>query len=185
MNDVQLANELRAVNGQALAGQTQQQQAGPYREDAVSVYRVALEESRIAFAELMAQPEKIRRNVGAMLGFAGVAVSIFGFARGRPDSLWGWIWQIGALVGLLGLVACAAYVTWPWKLTPSMKADKIIAWGDDGDTEAETVRNVALAIEASYQKNKTIINRLFKAQLDAACFFGFAVLMLAIRLLGA
>jgi hypothetical protein len=185
MNDVQLANELRAVNGQALAEQAQQQKPGRYPDDALPVYRIALEESRIAFAELMAQPEKIRRNVGTMLGFAGVAVSIFGFARGRPDSLLGWIWQIGALAGLLGLVACAAYVTWPWKLIPSMEADKIIAWGDGGDTEADTVRNVALAIEANYQKNKTIIDRLFKAQLDAACFFGLAVLMLAITMLGA
>jgi len=32
------------------------------REDALPVYRVALEESRNAFSDLMAEPEKIRRN---------------------------------------------------------------------------------------------------------------------------
>jgi hypothetical protein len=72
---------------------------------------MALEESRNAFSDLMAQPEKIRRNVGALLGFAAIGVSIFGFAAGRPTGLFGWIFQVGALVGLVGLVICAAYVT--------------------------------------------------------------------------
>ena len=39
------------------------------------------------------------------------------------------------------------------KLIPSMKADKIVAWGDSGDAEAEAVRNLALAVEQNYGKN--------------------------------
>jgi hypothetical protein len=178
------ASEQRAVNGQAIVVPATQK-TGLRREDAIPVYRLALEESRNAFAELMAQPEKIRRNVGALLGFAGVGVSIFGFAAGRPDSLFQWICQVCALVGLVGLVGCAAFVMWPWKLVPSSEADKIVAWGDAGDTEAAALANLALGIEENYQTNKPVIDRLFRAQADAAGFFGLAVLALAIRALGA
>jgi hypothetical protein len=157
----------------------------PHRENALPMYRMALEECRNAFADLMAQPEKIRRNVGAVLGFAAIAVSIFGFAAGRPASILGWVCQLGAFLGLLGLIGCTVYVTLPWKLIPSVTADKIVAWGDAGDTEAEAVRNLALGIEENYEKNKAIIDRLFRAQIDAAGFFGLTVLALAIRVLGA
>jgi hypothetical protein len=125
-------------------------------EDALPVYRMALEESRNAFAALMAQPEKIRRNVGALLGFAAIGVSIFGFAAGRPTGIFGWICQVGALLGLIGLVICAAYVTLPRKLIPSMDADQIVGWGDDGDKEAEAVKNLALGVEENYRKNAAV-----------------------------
>lgn len=51
-----------------------------YPHERLEVYRLALAESRTAFDDLMGQPEKIRRNVGALLGFAAVAVTIFGVA---------------------------------------------------------------------------------------------------------
>jgi|SoiMethySBSTD1v2_1073268.scaffolds.fasta_scaffold87866_3 hypothetical protein len=38
------------------------------------------------------------------------------------------------------LVVCAAHVTLPQELIPSMEADKIVPWGDAADTEAEAVR---------------------------------------------
>lgn len=127
----------------------------------------------------MAQPEKIRRNVGALLGFAAIGVSIFGFAVGRPAGIFGWICQVGALVGPLGLVVSAAYVTLPRKLTPSMDAEKIVAWGDAGDTEAEAVKNLALGVEENYRTNAPVIDRMFRGQIAATICFGFAVIMLA------
>jgi hypothetical protein len=153
-------------------------------EDGLPVYRMALDECRSAFSDLMAQPEKIRRNVGALLGFAAIGVSIFGFAAGRPIGIFGWICQVGALVGLLGLVLSAAYVTLPHKLTPSMDAEKIVAWGDAGDTEAEAVKNLALGVEDNYQRNAPVIRRMFRGQIVATICFGFAVIMLAIRVIG-
>jgi hypothetical protein len=139
------------------------------REDALPVYRLALEESRNAFSDLMAQPEMIRRNVGALLGFAAIGVSIFGFAAGRPTGIFGWIVQIGALVALLGLVVCAAYVTLPRKLIPSMEADKIVAWGDAGDTEAEAVRNLALPVEQNYGRMPRLLPICFGFRLPPLC----------------
>ena len=73
------------------------------REDALPAYRLALEESRNAFSDLMAQPEKIRRNVGALLGFGAIDVSIFGFAAGRPT---------GISAGSSRLERCS--LSWAW-----------------------------------------------------------------------
>ena len=42
----------------------------------------------------MAQPEKIRRNVGGLLGFAAIAVSVFGFTATPPTSAAGWVVQV-------------------------------------------------------------------------------------------
>jgi len=154
-------------------------------DEAFAVYKIALEESRNAFNDLMAQPERIRRNVGALLGFAAIAVSVFGFAAGRPEARSGWLFQIGALVGLLGLIVCAAFVTLPRKLIPSMRADQIVSWGDQGDTERQTVRNLALGIEQNYVSNAEIIKSMFQGQIVATICFGFAVFMMALGTLEA
>jgi hypothetical protein len=65
-----------------------------------------------------------------------------------------------------------------------MKADKIVAWGDSGDAEAEAVRNLALAVEQNYGKNAPLVAHLFRTQIAAAMCFGLAVIILAIRVLG-
>ena len=65
-----------------------------------------------------------------------------------------------------------------------MKADKIVAWGDSGDAEAEAVRNLALAVEQYYGKNAPLVADLFRTQIAAAMCFGLAVIILAIRVLG-
>jgi hypothetical protein len=158
--------------------------SGQHRADQLAVYLIALEEARAAFADLMAQPEKIRRNVAGLLGFAAIAVSIFGFAAARPTSVLGWIVQVGALVGIVSLAVTAAYVTFPAKLIPSMKADQIVGWGDEGDGEAAAVRNLALAYEKSVCENQPGVRRIFRAQIAATVFFGIAVIMLAVRLTG-
>jgi hypothetical protein len=152
--------------------------------EALPVYLIALEEARGAFADLMAQHERIRRNVGGLLGFAAIAVSIFGFSATRPTSTFGWVVQVGAVVGVVGLAASAAYVTLPLKLTPSMDPARVIGWGDDGDAEADTVRNLALGYEKSYQENRPQVARMFKGQISATVFFGLAVIMLALRATG-
>ena len=65
-----------------------------------------------------------------------------------------------------------------------MKASDIVGWGDDGDTEAEAVRNLALAFEDVYDKNQPTVHRLFKAQIWATSSFCAAVTLLAVRTLG-
>jgi|tagenome__1003787_1003787.scaffolds.fasta_scaffold20979852_1 hypothetical protein len=70
------------------------------------------------------------------------------------------------------------------KLIPSMKADKIVAWGDSGDAEAEAVRNLALAVEQNYGKNAPLVADLFRTQIAAAMCFGLTVIILVIRVLG-
>ena len=95
------ASEQRAVNGQAIVVPATQK-TGLRREDAIPVYRLALEESRNAFAELMAQPEKIRRNgvpysASPALGFQSSALLLDGRIRyfsgcRSVRSLASWAW---------------------------------------------------------------------------------------------
>jgi hypothetical protein len=61
---------------------------------------------------------------------------------------------------------------------------KIVAWGDAGDTEAEAVRNLALAVEQNYGKNAPLVADMFRIQIAAAMCSGLAVIMLAIRVIG-
>ncbi len=65
-----------------------------------------------------------------------------------------------------------------------MEADKIVAWGDAGDTEAEAVRNLAPAVEQNYGKNALLVADMFRIQIAAAMCLGLAVIMLAIRVIG-
>jgi hypothetical protein len=65
-----------------------------------------------------------------------------------------------------------------------MKADQIVGWGDDGDKEAEAVKNLALGVEENHRKNAAVIARMFRGQIAATICFGFAVIMLAIRVIG-
>ena len=65
-----------------------------------------------------------------------------------------------------------------------MEADRIVAWGDAGDTEAEAVRNLALAVEENYCKNAPLVANMFRIQIAAAICLGLAVIMLAIRVIG-
>jgi hypothetical protein len=60
----------------------------------------------------------------------------------------------------------------------------LVRWGDAGDTEAEAVRNLALAVEQNYGKNAPLVADMFRIQLAAAMCFGLAVIMLAIRVIG-
>lgn len=132
------------------------------RSSTLPVFKLALEESRIAFDDLMAQPEKIRHNVGALLGFAAIGTSIFGLTADQPANAFDWVCRVAALTSLLGLVVCAAYVTFPRKLIPSMDAGQVVAWGDAGDGESEVVRNLAIHIEASYKENLPLVKRMFR-----------------------
>jgi hypothetical protein len=65
-----------------------------------------------------------------------------------------------------------------------MQADKIVGWGDAGDTEAEAVRNLALAVEENYCTNAPVVAAMFRVQIVAAVCFGLAVIMLTIRVIG-
>ena len=55
---------------------------------------------------------------------------------------------------------------------------------DAGDTEAEAVRNLALAVEQNYGKNAPLVADMFRIQIAPAMCFGLAVIMLAIRAIG-
>jgi len=154
-------------------------------QERLEVYRLALGESRSAFEDLMAQPDKIRRNAGALLGFAAVAVTLLGAVPARPPGWAGVTCQVGAVVGVVGLVVCTAVLTAPKKLVPSMRADRIVDWGDAGDSEATAVKSLALGIEESYQDNQNVIDIMSKWQIAATICFGVTVIMLAARALGA
>ena len=65
-----------------------------------------------------------------------------------------------------------------------MKADQIVGWGDDGDKEAEAVKNLALGVEENYRNNAAVIACMFRGQIAATICFGFAVIMLAFRVRG-
>lgn len=151
--------------------------------DRLAVYQLALAEARSALEELMGQPEKVRRNVGALLGFAGVAVTLFGVVSARPLALHGWILHILAIASFVGLVICTAAVALPKKLVPSMRADEIVAWGDSGDSEEQAVKSLAHSIEQTYGDNATVIKKMFKWQIAATVSFGSTVTMLALRTL--
>ena len=156
-----------------------------HAHERLEVYRLALAESRAAFDDLMGQPEKIRRNVGALLGFAAVAVTIFGVAPTERAGSAGLAWQIGAVVAVVGLVVCTAVVMAPKKLVPSMRADLIVEWGDAGDSEASAVKSLALGTEQNYQHNTAVIKKMFRWQIAATICFGLTVFMLAARSIGA
>lgn len=151
----------------------------------LEVYRLALAESRSAFEDLMAQPDTIRRNAGALLGFAAVAVTLLGAVPARQPGWAGATCEVGVVVGVVGLVVCTAVLLAPKKLVPSMRADQIVKWGDLGDSEEAAVKSLALGIEKSYQDNQAVIDTMAKWQIAAAICFGMTVIMLAARQLGA
>ena len=106
--------------------------------------------------------QKIRRNVGALLGFAGVGVSIFGFAAGRPDSI--------SVVARS--VRSEASASWAWLdaqllscghgnwCRPARRQDRCLGrrWGH----RSRRGGDLALGIEENYQTNKPVIDRLFQ-----------------------
>lgn len=149
--------------------------------ECLEVYRLASAESRTAFEDLMAQPGKIRRNVGALLGFAAVAVTLLGAFPPRPPGWAAGACQVAAVAGVVGLVVCTAVLTAPKKLVPSMRADRIVGWGDAGDSEAAVVKSLALGIEENYRKNAVMIETMSKWQIAATICFGVTVIMLAAR----
>lgn len=150
--------------------------------DRLEVYQLALTESRTAFADLMQQPEKIRRNVGALLGFAAVSVTIFGAAPGRNTFVSGC--RVGVIIAVLGLAVCTAAVLAPKKLVPSMKADTIVRWADEGDTLEGAVKSLALGTDENYSTNAELIKKMFKWQIAAAVCFGLTAVLLAAPALG-
>lgn len=150
--------------------------------DRLEVYQLALKESRTAFDDLMQQPEKIRRNVGVLLGFAAVSVTIFG--AGPDGSAFVSGCRIGVIITVLGLVVCTAAVLAPKKLVPSMKADKIVSWADEGDTLERAVKSLALGTDENYSTNKKLINKMFKWQIRAVICFGLTAVLLAAQALG-
>ena len=58
------------------------------------------------------------------------------------------------------------------------------SWGDEGDSEAEAVKNLALGVEENYRNNAAVIACMFRGQIAATICFGFAVIMLAVRVIG-
>ena len=150
--------------------------------DRLEVYQLALAESRSGFDDLMQQPEKIRRNVGALLGFAAVSVTIFG-ATPRGNTFVSGC-RVGVIIAVLGLVVCTAAVLAPRKLVPSMKADKIVSWGDEGSTLERAVKSLALGTDENYSTNKKLINNMFKWQIRAVICFGLTAALLAAQALG-
>lgn len=151
----------------------------------LEIYNLALAESRTAFEDLMTQPEKIRRSVGALLGFAAVVVTIFG-TLAAPLTHWAAaLCQASAVLGVVGLAICTAVLMVPKKFVPSMRADLIVRWGDAGDTEARAVKSLALGTEKNYQHNVSIVETMSRWQIGATVCFGVTVCALAARTLGA
>jgi len=150
--------------------------------DRLEVYRLALTESRTAFDDLMQQPEKIRRNVGALLGFAAVSVTIFGATPDGSTFVSGC--RVGVIIAVLGLVVCTAAVLAPKKLVPSMKADEIVGWGDEGDTLEGAVKSLALGTDENYSTNTKLIKNMFRWQIAAVICFGLTAVLLAAQALG-
>ena len=120
------------------------------------------------------EPQRVRRTygwrrsagMGALLGFAGVGVSIFGFAAGRPDSLFSGLRSVRSLIVAGWIISSFCHVA--METGAVQRGDKIVAWGDAGDTEAAAVASLALGIEENYQTNKPVIDRLFQPMMPLA-----------------
>lgn len=150
--------------------------------DRLEVYRLAHAESRAAFDDLMQQPEKIRRNVGGLLGFAAVSVTLFSVTPSAGVLVAAC--RVGVIITVLGLVVCTAAVAAPKKLVPSMSGEKIMSWADEGESVEVAVKSLVLGTEENYSKNAKLIKKMFKWQIAATICFGLTAVLLAVRSLG-
>lgn len=152
-------------------------------EPDLAVYEMALAEARAGCQDLMAQPEMIRKNVGAMLGFAAVAASLFGLSNG-PGAASTWAGRIAALFAVVAFIVlgvCAVLAMRPIKVRPGMDGKVVVSWGDAGAQPLQATRDLALHFETIYQQNKPTIQGRFHIQNVAAIALGVAVVALAIR----
>lgn len=151
--------------------------------DELAVFDLALTEARSGCADLIAQPELIRKNVGAMLGFAAVATSLLGIS-GKPWASATVVGQVAGVIALIAVVAlgvCAGLAMRPVTVRPGMDGAVLVTWAEQGTSQTKATKELALYFEKIYAANKPVIADRFRYQEFAAIALSGVIVALAVR----
>lgn len=158
---------------------------GPYMDDGVPSFALALEEARRGFDGLNDEFARVRARAASTLSIGGLSATFLGGLALRDKEAALSLWTGLAVVAFVALAATNVYVLWPRMMYSAIDPEKLIGWalGDaDGGTarmkEGWQTMYLARAIGEGYNRNLPRVRLLGKAYT-----WGIAALTLEISFL--